>query len=400
MKLTDFKKNALLLSASSMGMLLLIEIFLRALAPQPTYSRLLSQLGSYYAASDYNTFTLKTNYVGTQPSMESSEKVSVTTNSSGLRGAELSEDPKVLMLGDSYTFGVYVNDDEIFSAAIERQMRKDGYTYQVVNAGYADGFETDQQYVWLKHNIGKIVPKLVVLNVFLGNDIYFINPSAWYDVDADGLPSKWLDADLYVQPNGILRNTQAGIATVGVQGIYRLPILRDSHVCILVGRAVDKLRFRLSGEGEGFKEEALQHIFGVYSERFLDREARFLKLLSAMDRMVRSTGAKFVVTLLPMNFMIDRDKMDLVLPRSKFRQAESVYYDRLSQLLASRGLPLLNIEKAMKQGNEGPFFPANGEVHFNRRGHAFTADRIYEFLRTGGYLSTGDRPERVNAHKQ
>jgi hypothetical protein len=46
MKLTDFKKNALLLSASSMGMLLLIEIFLRALAPQPTYSRLLSQLGS------------------------------------------------------------------------------------------------------------------------------------------------------------------------------------------------------------------------------------------------------------------------------------------------------------------------------------------------------------------
>jgi hypothetical protein len=82
--LTDRLANLLLLAGVIVAMLVLGEVSLRMFLPQPTYSRLLSQLGSYYAPSDYNTFTLQKNYVGTQPSMESSEQVRTTTNSLGL----------------------------------------------------------------------------------------------------------------------------------------------------------------------------------------------------------------------------------------------------------------------------------------------------------------------------
>lgn len=48
--------------------------------------------------------------------------VSITTNADGLRGRrEL--DPskqKVLVLGDSYTFGVYVDDDETYPAILNQ----------------------------------------------------------------------------------------------------------------------------------------------------------------------------------------------------------------------------------------------------------------------------------------
>jgi lysophospholipase L1-like esterase len=378
--------NLLLLAGVIVVMLVLGEVGLRIFLPQPTYSRLLSQLGSYYAPSDYDTFTLQKNYVGTQPSMEGSEQVRTTTNSLGLRGAELARDPRILMLGDSFTFGAYVGDDENFPALLEQRLRKNGYNYQVVNAGYADGYETDQQYVWLKRNIDVIRPRIVVLDVFLGNDIYYINPDAWADLDGDGLPSKWLDHNLSVQSNGIMRNKQVGANTVGVESIYRVPILRDSHLGIMAGRAVDFIRSRLFGY-RGFEEDALQHIFGVYDDRFLDREQRFLKLVAAMDRLVRGKGAKFAVTLLPMNFMIEREKMDITLPNSKFRNSPSVYYNRLSELLKNNGIASLNIEDAMKNSRDGPFFPANGEIHFNRKGHVLTADRLYDFLRTGGYVA-------------
>ena len=383
---TDRLANLLLLAGVIVVMLVFGEVGLRMFLPQPTYSRLLSQLGSYYAPSDYNTFTLQNNYVGTQPSMESAAQVRTTTNALGLRGAELSKDPRILMLGDSFTFGAYVGDDENFPALLEQRLRRNGYNYQVVNAGYADGFETDQQYVWLKRNIDIIQPKLVVLDVFLGNDIYYINPDAWAELDSDGLPSKWLDRNLSVQPNGILRNKLVGANTVGVESIYRVPILRDSHLGIMAGRAIDFMRSRFFGF-RGFEESALQHIFGVYDDTFLDREQRFLRLVAAMDRLVRSKGAKFAVTLLPMNFMIEREKMDITLPYSKFRNAPSVYYARLAELLEKNGIASLNIEDAMKSSHDGPFFPANGEIHFNRKGHILTADRLYDFLRAGGYVA-------------
>ena len=371
-------------------MLVLAEFGLRLFFPQPTYSRLLSQLGSYYAPSDYNTFTLKKNYAGTEPSMESSEQVRVTTNSLGLRGPELNESPKILMLGDSYTFGVYVGNDETFPAQLEHRLQSNGYKYQVVNAGYADGFETDQQFVWLRRNIDNIKPDLVVLDVFLGNDIYFINPDAWVDLDAEGLPRKWLDHNLSVEPKRNLRNKVVGANTVGVETVYRVPVLRDSHLFVMTGRAVDFVRSRLLGIS-GYNQEALQHIFGVYDDRFLEREKRFLKLVAAMDRLVRDKGGKFMLILLPMNFMIEREKMHFVLPNSKFQHADSVYYGRLAGLLKENGIAFLNIEDAMRNSSGGPFFPANGEVHFSRNGHIFTADRLYDFLRAGAYVASAPR---------
>jgi len=393
MNLTSPQKIRPLIAGAILFSLLLAEVVLRLIAPQLTYSSLLSQLGSYYTLSEYNTFTLKPGYIGSEPSMEGPEKTKVTINSLGLRGPELTNDPRILMLGDSYTFGVYLSDNETFPAILEKNLRNEGYKYQVVNAGYADGHETDQQYVWLKHNIAKLKPNVVVLNVFLGNDIRFINPDAWRDIDGKGLPSKWLDNNLSVQPNGILHTTKVNIGTVGTQFIYRIPLLRNSHLCILIAKAADTAKNKLLNIPVGYYSEIFEHIFGVYSPEFLEQEKRFLKLVAAMDEHARENGAKFAVSLLPINFMIEPEKMDIVLPKSQYRHSESVYYKRLFELIDKKGIAVLDIEQAMKLSKDGPFFPQNGEVHFNRKGSAFAADKIYEFLRKGNFL---EAPELSN----
>jgi len=131
------------------------ELFLRFFIPQLTYSRFLQLAGNYYAPSESNTYTLQKNFKGVQLSQEFPGRlVKTTTNSLGLRGKEITlEKPsgykRILVLGDSFTFGLYVSDEETYPAVLEKLLTGQGHKVEVINAGYADGFETDDIYCWL-----------------------------------------------------------------------------------------------------------------------------------------------------------------------------------------------------------------------------------------------------------
>jgi lysophospholipase L1-like esterase len=386
-KRTDWLKNVGLLGLSLLISGAIGELVLRILKPQLTYSQLIELAGTYYAPSDYSTFQLKANYHGSEPSMEHpGQRVTITTNSDRFRNDEL--DPtkkKILVLGDSYTFGVYVNDNETYPAILNELVKKVRHDYQVINAGYTDGWETDQQFVWLRHNIKALQPKIVVLGIFLANDITGIDTQSWVDLDQDGLPNKWISKDLYVSEGGFLKNNVKGLSTVGVESIYQLPGFRESHLAILVGKALDKIVNRFENRTPIGYEETSEHIFGHYTDDFLKKEAIFLNLLRAMKKLSNDNGSKFMVALLPANFMVEREKFDFLTSKwlsSKNRNSDSVYYARLAKLLQQLDIPAVDIESEMKRSKLGPFFPANGEVHFNPKGHSFTAARIFDFLCT------------------
>jgi len=79
-----------------------------------TYADLQSQVGSYFRPETFIPFTLAPDYRGREMSQEYPGRfVSVNTNALGLRMHETTRDKppglrRVLTLGDSYTFGVYV----------------------------------------------------------------------------------------------------------------------------------------------------------------------------------------------------------------------------------------------------------------------------------------------------
>src|SRR5438045_8089957 len=108
----------------------LMELAVRHFRPQPTYSKLLAFLeGERYVPSPVIPFTLAPNYPLTGPSHEHpGQLVRVTTNRWGMRGRDVSQQKpagtkRILILGDSYTFGLYVNDDETYPAVLERLLR-------------------------------------------------------------------------------------------------------------------------------------------------------------------------------------------------------------------------------------------------------------------------------------
>lgn len=377
----------MLLLISTMGSIVGSEWYVRHFRPQPTYSRLVRGSLASFTASEFNTYTLKSNFRGVDHSRERPERsVSIGTNSHGLRGPELVPPRKnqILILGDSYTFGVYLDDGETYPAQLQRLLDMHRIEAQVLNAGYAGGSEPDHQYAWFKRIGVGFQPTVTLLGFFLGNDINDIDFTAWRNLDDRGLPTRYEIPDVYVDGAGRLRSRAGDWQSAGVDFFYRAPILRESHLFIVLGKVVDRFLLRRRA---GYAEESFAHIFGDFSADFLEKERVAIDLIEGMKATAASAGSEFAVILIPINFMVDRDTLRLVIPARKGRTVYLDYYERFAAFLQRRGIASVNIGAAMRRSaTEGPFFPSDGEVHFNARGARFTAERIFEFLHSENLL--------------
>jgi hypothetical protein len=97
------------------------------------------------------------------------------TNARGLRGPDLGpKEPgefRLVVLGDSIVFGAQVGDERVLTAQLETLLHARGYRQvRVVNVA-VPGWGTLNEARYLAANAGWIQPDLVVLSVFLGNNI-------------------------------------------------------------------------------------------------------------------------------------------------------------------------------------------------------------------------------------
>jgi len=392
---------ALCAVATCLAILLASEVLLRFLLPQVVYSRLRESAGNFFAPSSFNPFTLKRNYRGSQHSQDFlARNVRITTNELGLRGREIQETElegqttRVLVLGDSYTFGVYVDDDETYCAVLEAQLRDLGKQALVLNAGYTSGFETDEQYCWLANTGLLLTPNVAVLGVFAGNDIMNLRPELWAKKDNRGLPILIKNPALSVDREGFLRSTVADYKTAGTAFVYKLPLIRESHLAIFI----DKFRYDLRGlfssrhlsDGGGYLLNNYPHLFKSYDERFDAKERVFLQIIKGMDELVREHGARLLLVLIPFNFEVDPELMEKVFGQDQLRRngpwVVRDYYAKLGTKLQELKIPHINILREMRSQPMTKYYPKLGEVHLNARGHLFVATKIREFLLKNGWL--------------
>ncbi len=89
------------------------------------------------------------------------------TNSIGLRGGEIdpgSYGERILAIGDSFTYGHGVQDDETYPAVLERRLRASGRDVVVLNAG-VPGYSTDQSYAYFLREGAALHPDLVLVGI-------------------------------------------------------------------------------------------------------------------------------------------------------------------------------------------------------------------------------------------
>ncbi len=178
-RLARFFRDCAVSASVALGVLLVAEIVLRLFAPQlprtePSGSRAIpdSLLGYRY-----------------QPNSEVRHmtpefSVTFTIDERGLRqrAEPIPADStamRILVLGDSFTFGDGNEERDIWLRVAERSLRetgaKRGINVEMVNAG-AEGFDTRTELYMLKEWEPKIKPSIVLL-AFVANDVYTNRPA-------------------------------------------------------------------------------------------------------------------------------------------------------------------------------------------------------------------------------
>lgn len=116
-------------------------------------------------------------------SLETGVPVSVRLNARGVRERDVPvEKPngrvRILILGDSQTWGLGVEQGQRYSEVLDGLLRQGGFQAEVLNFG-VNGYGTDQAYLLFKQAGAEYRPDLVVLG-FYWNDLFEnAHPTAW-----------------------------------------------------------------------------------------------------------------------------------------------------------------------------------------------------------------------------
>ncbi len=153
--------------------LIILEVALRIIYPDPS-PKLVNQ--GLQLHRDYG-ISFTPDAAGWNTSLRGEYSVYININQKGLRGAEYPYDKptgvyRVLVLGDSFTSALQVTEDETFSALMASQLNQTSEVshVEVINAGVV-GYGTTNELAYFTREGYKYQPDLVILALFVGNDI-------------------------------------------------------------------------------------------------------------------------------------------------------------------------------------------------------------------------------------
>jgi lysophospholipase L1-like esterase len=288
---------------------------------------------------------------------------------------------RILILGDSYTFGVYIGEDDIYPSRLEKMLREESKRIEVINAGYADGWSPDEHYVWLAKRGLRFNPDLIIYGFFIGNDLTDINTDHWSEIDENGLPTKITNPDIYINESGGICTKIKDTKAVEVISVYDVPVIRESHFFVLVARKIDyyiKALVFKARPRRNWDENAFPFILKDKNDPKMDgQEKAFLKIVKAMSDLAVRNNAQFLILEIPINFQVDPDLTEKVLGQKLPIKRD--YFSEINPRLDEMHIKYINLLERMKK-KEGAYYPKNGEVHFNSEGHLFAARQLADYL--------------------
>ena len=146
-----------------------------------------------FSEDPYTSFALIPGKVDRHSSRE--YQVSYQINEQGFRGNPVplpkqADTKHVLILGDSFVFGVGVDEGEDVSSRLQELYDKNQTERNmVINAGFAAGTSPDDAHAFLASSRGRALEAdIIVEMVFVRNDLRDVNEHTWVVVDDDGFP--------------------------------------------------------------------------------------------------------------------------------------------------------------------------------------------------------------------
>ncbi|HEV8583320.1 MAG TPA: GDSL-type esterase/lipase family protein [Thermoanaerobaculia bacterium] len=363
----------LLLGASVVAGLLLAELAVRLVRPQPVM--LVSR--GLYEPDPPRRYRLKPGFRGTLTNrVEFDTRIAI--NREGLRGPEIGPKKpgtfRVLTLGDSFTFGVGAQEEETFPAQLQRILRSRGVRAEALNAG-APGYGVPDEVAWFQRWGWTLEPDVVLVAVFVGNDLQDAAPGGPKAMAVDG--------------------------TLMIQGEKKNSVSRwlyyHSHLYVLLkASALGGVVRRVLGSPEPLETRELRAELELYAKGRLPKEiqegaAETEKAVAALAR--SAGGARLQAVLVPSLIQVDPSRWQASLKR--FGLPPEAYDPRrpnrlIGGIFARQGIPVLDptdaFAAAIRRGKR-VYFPV--DQHLTPAGYRLLAEVVAEAF--GAPLSPGGR---------
>jgi lysophospholipase L1-like esterase len=309
---------------------------------------------------------------------------SVRINRAGFRGEDVAAVPppgglRVAVLGDSFTEALQVNEAqswvhqlattlELRSACPVR--RSHPGAVEVLNLGVG-GYGTGQELLTWRQLARPLRPQLVLLAMYLGNDLTDNNPEPRSDRPVFRLDERrqlWVDQSFRASGGYRFRTSPPGQLLDG--------LMNHSRLLQLINEAKNRLAARPRTPQVGDRRAALPTTHVAPEAAWQVTAA----LLRQLDREVRITGARLQVVSLT--------TPEQMWPRREQRPADPFAQERrLGALLQADGIPYLPLAPLLqRQADSGQLvlhgFPgqAPGEGHWNPLGHRLAGASVADWL--------------------
>lgn len=255
--------------------------------------------------------------------------------------------PRILVVGDSFTFGLGVGDDETFVS----RLNKAGAGFEFVNAAIP-GFAPDQVMLYLDQAVALARPDRVMFVVYLGNDL--IDIGLPYPVQAShGKPF------VAFGPEGelLVRNT---------------PVPRTAKPAELAGRSLgsyisEERSFIGNSRVAGLLQEA-----GLLSPLNKDQfDEQLAPRLALFDAVVKQMLLDLDV---PMSLVLMPGASVANTPGSLSSRYQQAVQAGLVRIARDRGLEVILLDDAVRAMPDNLYYPNDG--HLTAQGHALVARQI------------------------
>jgi len=367
-RLRRLAARLLLLGASAAIGLLLAELAVRLVRPQPVM--LVSR--GLYVPDPPRRYRLQPGFRGTVTNrVEFDTRISIDRQ--GLRGPEIGPKApgtfRVLALGDSFTFGVGAREDETYPARLQAILRSRGVRAEVLNAG-VPGFGVPDEVAWFQRWGWTLEPDVIVLAVFVANDLQDAAPGEPKAVAVDG--------------------------SLMMQGEKKSSVSRwlyyHSHLYVLLKTsALGGVVRRVLGAPEPLETRELREELGLYAKGGLPREIRegaAATETAAAGLAMSAGGSRVLAVIIPSLLQVDPARWQANLQRFSLHPEgyDPLRPNRLFRSIFSRqGIPMLDLTPpftaAVRRGNR-IYYPI--DQHLTPAGYRLMAEAVAETLAPRG----------------
>jgi lysophospholipase L1-like esterase len=319
-----------------------------------------------YQKSDYRSWDHKPNATGILGN------TSIKINSQGLRNKEVLKNKtkkRILMLGDSFIFGMGVNAEETLPAYLQKFT---GTKYhEIINAGVI-GQTIDDALLYLKYEGIKMHPDYIIFNTFVGNDITELKRHIW-EKDEHGKLKKVTDTLVEVNEENklVLRESQKPVSYFLYWIEENIQILRSKHL------------------GEVYDPTLTWPVFLPLDHKDNDTEIlnywiQYAEFLQQMKEFCDEQNIPLIVTILPMDTQVNFAYTKKY-PGTPFN--EEAYealrpQNHIKILTKNLDIPTFDLLPALQHeentNNHRLYF--ENDPHFSKTGNRFSAAYLYQFL--------------------